>query len=62
MRSESSPIWEYESGTALPQGCFQDIVPSTIRMAEKPADPERARVVIFENGEGEESVLEGSII
>ena len=32
---------------------------TTIRMAEKPADPERASVVMFENGEGEESVLEG---
>jgi len=32
----------------------------TIRMAETPADPERASVVVFENGETEASSLTGS--
>ena len=32
---------------------------TTIRMAEEPLDPDRASVVIFENGESEASVLEG---
>ncbi|MBM4048131.1 MAG: hypothetical protein FJ279_23765, partial [Planctomycetes bacterium] len=32
---------------------------TTIRMAETPADPERASVVIFENGEGNNGTLEG---
>src|SRR5512137_2431049 len=32
---------------------------TTIRMAETPADPNRASVVVFENGESNASVLEG---
>ncbi len=32
---------------------------TTISMADPPADPDRASVVIFENGEGNDSVLEG---
>ena len=32
---------------------------TTIRMSAAPADPDRASVVIFENGESEQSVLEG---
>ena len=32
---------------------------TTIRMAETPTNPERASVVVFENGEGAESKLEG---
>lgn len=32
---------------------------TTIRMSETPADPERASVVVFENGETEASVLDG---
>ena len=32
---------------------------TTVRMADAPANPDRASVVIFEDGEGEASVLEG---
>ena len=32
---------------------------TTIRMSETPADPGAASVVMFESGEGEDSVLEG---
>ncbi len=35
---------------------------TTIRMAEEPTDPDRASVVIFENGETQASVLEGFTI